>query len=115
MPSVRGGYRKLFSSQQVLWGTRSSSGVSYPLRLSSVSPEHGALYEESLRDPEAFWGDLARQRLRWFRPFDQVMDCDMHQGRISWFNGGKINASGKSKAMLEHGRGQEASQLSSAS
>lgn len=73
---------------------RASSSVSYPLQLSSVSPSHAALYEESLRNPEAFWGDLARNRLSWFREFDQVMDCDMHEGRISWFNGGKINASG---------------------
>lgn len=73
---------------------RASSSVSYPLQLSSVSANHAALYEESLQHPERFWGDLARRRLRWFKEFDQVMDCDMNQGRISWFNGGKINISG---------------------
>ena len=73
----------------------SSSGVSYPLQLSSVSRDHAALYEESLRNPKDFWGHLAKTRLRWFREFDQVMDCDMEKGKINWFNGGKINASGK--------------------
>ena len=73
----------------------SSSAVSYPLQLSSVSASHGALYEESLRHPERFWGDLARRRLTWYKEFDQVMDCDMRQGRISWFGGGKINVSGR--------------------
>ena len=71
------------------------STVSYPLQLSSVSPNHAALYEESVKHPELFWGDLARRRLKWFKEFDQVMDCDMTEGRISWFNGGKINASGE--------------------
>ena len=72
----------------------SSGSVEYPIQLSSVSPNHAALYEESLSNPQGFWGDLARRRLRWFKEFDQVMNCDMEQGKISWFNGGKINVSG---------------------
>lgn len=87
-----GSCHKLLVGRQL--GRAASSGpVSYPLQLSSVSPDHAALYAESLENPEAFWGDLARRRLSWFREFQQVMDCDMHEGRISWFNGGKINAS----------------------
>ena len=74
---------------------RSSSSVTYPLQLSSVSKSHAAVYKESLDNPEKFWGDLGRNRLRWFKEFDQVMDCDMKQGKISWFNGGKINVSGR--------------------
>ena len=72
----------------------SSTGVSYPLQLSSVTADHAALYEESLKHPEQFWGDLARRRLRWNKEFDQVMDCDMSSGRFSWFTGGSINVSG---------------------
>ena len=70
------------------------SSVNYPLQLSSVSPDHAALYEESLKHPENFWGHLARTRLRWFKPFDQVMDCDMDKGDFKWFIGGEINVSG---------------------
>ena len=81
-----------FSTRQAF---RSAGSVSYPLQLASVTENHGALYEESLNNPEAFWGDLARNRLRWFKEFDQVMDCDMNEGRLSWFNGGKINVSGE--------------------
>ena len=69
--------------------------VSYPLQLSSVSEKHGALYEESLKNPEAFWGDLARRRLRWIKDFDQVMDCDMSKGSFKWFLGGVINVAGE--------------------
>ena len=71
-----------------------SCGVSYPLQLSSVTENHAALYEESLKHPEQFWGDLARRRLRWIKEFDQVMDCDMSSGRFTWFNRGTINISG---------------------
>ena len=70
------------------------NGVSYPLELSCVSKNHAALYEESLKHPEQFWGDLARRRLRWTKEFDQVMDCDMNSGQFKWFNGGKMNVTG---------------------
>jgi len=65
--------------------------VTYPLQLASVSENHAALYEESLKNPQRFWGDLARRRLLWIKEFDQVMDCNMQEGKISWFNGGILN------------------------
>ena len=72
-----------------------TTGVRYPIQLASVSEDHAALYEESLKNPEQFWGDLARRRLRWVKDFDQVMDCDMHTGRFKWFIGGVLNVSGE--------------------
>ena len=69
--------------------------VEYPLKLSFVSENHAALYEESLAHPERFWGDLARRRLRWMKDFDQVMDCDMSKGQFKWFLGGVLNVSGE--------------------
>ena len=86
--------QRQFLARSTRQAFRSAGSVSYPLQLASVTENHGALYEESLNNPEAFWGDLARNRLRWFKEFDQVMDCDMNEGRLSWFNGGKINVSG---------------------
>ena len=83
--------RHLLAFQQTF---RSANTVSYPLQLSSVTENHAAIYEESLNNAESFWGHLARSRLRWFKEFDQVMDCNMKEGRLSWFNGGKINVSG---------------------
>ena len=77
-----------------LLGKRPLNTLTYPLQLSSVSSNHAAVYEESIKHPEQFWGDLARRRLKWFKEFDQVMDCDMAKGKISWFNGGKINVTG---------------------
>ena len=83
--------------------SRFASGVTYPLQLASVSENHAALYAESLKNPERFWGDLARRRLRWVKEFDQVMDCNMREGRISWFKGGMLNVTGKSSGKGEGG------------
>ncbi|KAI8484374.1 PREDICTED: acetyl-coenzyme A synthetase 2-like, mitochondrial isoform X2 [Branchiostoma belcheri] len=54
---------------------------------------HQDLYEFSLREPDTFWGTLAKSRLQWFRSFDRVSDCDMSEGRIKWFLGGQLNVS----------------------
>ncbi|MFP6752807.1 MAG: acetate--CoA ligase [Pirellulaceae bacterium] len=49
------------------------------------------LYEQARQDPEAFWGDLARQELHWFEDFQTVLQWD--EPVASWFVGGKTNAS----------------------
>ena len=92
--SLRLGRRLLNPFLRSLSLTRFSSNLTYPLQLASVSENHAALYEESLKNPEQFWGDLARRRLRWIKEFDQVMDCDMKEGRMNWFNGGILNVTG---------------------
>ena len=50
-----------------------------------------ALYQRAADHPDAFWGDLARQELSWFEPFDTVLDWQPPFAK--WFTGGKINAS----------------------
>lgn len=74
---------------------KSRLAASYPVDLAHVSSSNADWYEESLANPEQFWSDLARQRLRWIKDFDTVMDCDMNEGRISWFLGGVLNVSGE--------------------
>ena len=49
------------------------------------------LYEQARQDPEAFWGDLARQELHWFKDFETVLQWD--EPVASWFVGGTTNAS----------------------
>ena len=71
------------------------SGVKYPLELGTLSPNHESFYQESLKNPERFWGDLARQRVRWMKPFDHVMNCNMREANMKWFEGGQLNISGK--------------------
>lgn len=54
-----------------------------------------ALQEFAASNSESFWAAAARQRLSWIRPFDVVRDCDLSRGKIRWFEGGKLNVSGK--------------------
>jgi len=53
--------------------------------------EVARLYRESLDDPEAFWGRVARE-LPWLKPFEQVLDWSQ-KPFARWFVGGKTNAS----------------------
>ena len=54
--------------------------------------EYRELYQKSINDPEAFWGELAEQ-LDWFKKWDKVLEWDFDRPEIKWFAGGKLNAS----------------------
>ena len=56
--------------------------------------EFEELYATSIKDPDFFWGTLAKQFLQWDKLFVKVMDCNMEKGDIKWFTGGKLNVSG---------------------
>ncbi len=51
--------------------------------------EYDKLYQESLHDPQAFWGERAGE-LDWYRQWDQVLD-DSKAPFYQWFVGGKTN------------------------
>ncbi len=53
--------------------------------------EYRRLYERSLADPEAFWGEQA-QRLTWFHPPQTVMEVDTEAADFGWYLGGRLNA-----------------------
>ena len=48
------------------------------------------VYEEALRDPEAFWAKFAEE-LDWFKKWDTVLEWDPPHAK--WFIGGKLNVS----------------------
>ncbi|WP_298629042.1 acetate--CoA ligase [uncultured Thermus sp.] len=52
--------------------------------------EYERLYEESLKDPEGFWGRVASE-LHWFEPWQKVLEGDLPHAK--WFVGGKTNLS----------------------
>ena len=58
------------------------------------STNFNELYQMSINDPKFFWGTLAKQFLEWEKPFEKVMDCNVEEGKIQWFTGGKLNVSG---------------------
>ena len=51
-------------------------------------------YEESVRDPERFWGRIG-QRLDWLRPPTVIKDTsfDLDDFHIRWYSDGELNAS----------------------
>ena len=56
--------------------------------LLSDPTEYERLYRQSIDDPEAFWGEAAKE-LHWFEPFRQVLDWQ--EPHAKWFVGGKMN------------------------
>lgn len=54
---------------------------------------HRDIYEFSLENPSEFWGEIAKSYLEWMEPFHTASNCDLPNGKISWFEGGKLNAS----------------------
>ena len=53
--------------------------------------QYRELYDESLRDPQGFWGRVAR-RLDWFLPPQSTGRWDYHVVDFAWYEGGKLNA-----------------------
>ncbi len=56
--------------------------------------KYKAMYEQSVKDPVAFWGEQGK-RLDWIKPYSQVKDvsfdkADLH---IRWFHDGVLNVS----------------------
>lgn len=59
----------------------------------AVDPEeYRRIHQESLRDIEAFWSNIARE-LEWFKPWDKVLVADPQPPFYKWFVGGRLNAS----------------------
>lgn len=50
------------------------------------------LYQQSLVDPAAFWGEQASLYLTWFKKWDTVLSGDFSQLNVHWFAGGELNA-----------------------
>ena len=50
------------------------------------------LCDQARRDPDAFWGQQARDHLHWFEPFHTVLDWS-NPPFARWFEGGTTNLS----------------------
>jgi acetyl-CoA synthetase len=53
------------------------------------------MYERSVKDPDGFWAEQAREFITWSKPWTQVSDWsfDAKNLHIKWFIGGKLNVS----------------------
>lgn len=55
--------------------------------------DYKQMYEESLDNPEKFWGHQA-ERLTWFKKWDQVKSTSFYSPvQINWFKGAELNVS----------------------
>jgi hypothetical protein len=48
-------------------------------------------YEQSIADPEKFWGERAKEELVWFKPWNKVLQWQ--EPFAKWFVGGELNVS----------------------
>ena len=65
----------------------------YPIDTAHVSSieQYKEIYEESIKNPEAFWANIA-ERISWFKKWDNVCEYDFVGAHIKWFEGGTLNA-----------------------
>jgi acetyl-CoA synthetase len=54
--------------------------------------EYERLYRRSIKDPEGFWAERAEE-LVWDKRWRRVLEYNLEEAKIRWFEGGKINAS----------------------
>ncbi len=54
--------------------------------------EYKALYKESIESPEKFWSKQAN-RLTWFTKPKKILSHDFANGKVKWFEDGKLNVS----------------------
>ena len=54
--------------------------------------EFSDMYQHSITNPNEFWHEQAFNYLEWISEWDQVSEYDFSKGQVSWFKGGKLNA-----------------------
>ena len=54
--------------------------------------EFSDMYQHSITNPNEFWHKQASNYLEWISEWDQVSEHDFSKGQVSWFKGGKLNA-----------------------
>jgi len=59
------------------------------------SEQYQEMYQQSVDDPDGFWGKQAEKYLTWSKPWDKVTDWSFDEDdlHIEWFKGGKLNVS----------------------
>ncbi len=49
------------------------------------------MYARSVSEPDSFWAEQAKEFVTWFRGWDKVQGGSYTEGKISWFEGAKLN------------------------
>ncbi|MEH6619470.1 acetate--CoA ligase [Maribacter arcticus] len=53
--------------------------------------EYFQVYRKSVRNPEAFWEEIAEEHFVWRKRWDNVLSWDFKKPEIKWFVGAKLN------------------------
>lgn len=53
--------------------------------------EYFHIYRKSIRNPEAFWEEVAEEHFQWRKRWDSVLEWDFDKPEIKWFPGGQLN------------------------
>jgi len=53
--------------------------------------EYFQVYRKSVRNPEAFWEEIAEEHFTWQKRWDNVLSWDFSKPEIKWFEGAKVN------------------------
>ncbi len=78
---------KIFSEKRV-FEVPAPPGLNLPLKDIEAYRQK---YQQSLQDPEGFWGEIARD-FEWFQPWSKVRDGGWEDKiEVNWFVGGKTN------------------------
>ena len=57
----------------------------------STIESYRELYDESVKDTEAFWDRIGKEYISWFTPFLRVREYDYNEPNIKFYIGGKTN------------------------
>lgn len=55
--------------------------------------EYFQIYRKSVRNPEAFWEEIAEEHFQWRRRWDNVLSWDFEKPEVKWFEGAQLNIS----------------------
>ena len=70
--------------------------------------EYQKMYDESVKNPEEFWAKMADEHVSWSKKWEKVRDYNFKEGKIKWFEGGKLNVSYNClDRHIENGHGDE--------
>ncbi len=53
--------------------------------------EYYQVYRKSVRNPEAFWEEIAEEHFVWRKKWDNVLSWDFTKPEVKWFEGAKLN------------------------
>ncbi|OBZ86091.1 Acetyl-coenzyme A synthetase [Choanephora cucurbitarum] len=69
------------------------NGTNLPKPFISSFEEYKTKWEESVKNPDQFFGKLANELLTWSKPFETVRSGSFEEGDIAWFLEGELNVS----------------------